>query len=274
LSLACNTFQETNKYYPSGGTHPTRTFPCSGSVTSSYASWTVLILPFIEQNGIYQQLKLNEIFGSSTLGTTVGDQIGSPANQAFFDRTIDDYQCPTDPRSGMSVNSTHYFGVQGGGYITANPPSVPASEAWCTNNAGNRVFFNNGIMYFNSKTKPREITDGISKTFLIGESKYQNTKISRPDAYLGWSSSDYLQSNSCRPGVTASVVIPLNSFPLDDLTTDTYTFFTQVFGSFHVDGCHFALADGSVLFVNDGTDLRTLHYFGRRNDNNVSGELQ
>lgn len=266
LALAALAFQEANRAFPTGNIHPRNIVPgnCSGTPTSAPANgrapWSVPILPYMEQKSLFDRFDLDLTFTSADPG-----QLGLPPNDTLFHIVNNAFQCPSDPNSTNDTNNSNYFGVQGGGELAL---------ALCTANSQQRVIYNNGVLYHNSRIRFREITDGTTKTFLLGETKYQVTKTARPDGIrFGWASSAYLSGANARPGVLAAAVIPINSVPGDGATVDTHNTFSRLFGSFHVEGCHFALCDGSVQFVNENVDLNTYYNYARRNDGNLNGDL-
>ncbi len=59
-----------------------------------------------------------------------------------------------------------------------------AGCAPCFTQAGQRVFFQNGIIFANSRIRMASITDGTTNTFLIGESRYMPTRTCEPMAFM------------------------------------------------------------------------------------------
>ncbi len=179
LALATLTYQEANRRFPTGNVHPRNIAmggSCSGSPTSApangRASWSVFILPYIEQNALFNQFDLDLTFTSADPG-----QLGLAPNDGLFHVVNNAFQCTSDPNSTSEINNSNYFGVQGGGDL---------SLALCTANSQQRVFYNNGVLYHNSRVRIREITDGTTKTFLLAETKYQVTKTAPSGQHSFW----------------------------------------------------------------------------------------
>jgi prepilin-type processing-associated H-X9-DG protein len=118
-----------------------------------------------------------------------------------------------------------------------------------------------------SPTKIARITDGTSKTMMIGE------KYIRSDLYEGGCSSDDAGwSDGWDPDVMRSTGIP----PLQDSSSDKLTDMTSPppmgtawwefhFGSAHPGGFNVVFADGSVHTVNYDIDLNVFNAIGTRN---------
>ncbi|MCA9115649.1 MAG: DUF1559 domain-containing protein, partial [Planctomycetaceae bacterium] len=135
-------------------------------------------------------------------------------------------------------------------------------------------FYNNGVLYANSQTRMRDLTDGSSNTFMLGETKYMVTKDGTTSTfYLGWSSSIRLGSGSTMPHpvTMAAAREQINSRTVTGGTApssgnDSRTSYSRLFGSFHEGGCHMLLADGSTHFLSENMDLSTYQQLGIRND--------
>lgn len=119
-----------------------------------------------------------------------------------------------------------------------------------------------------SPTKISKITDGTSKTMMIGE------KYIREDTYLSGSSSDDTGwSDGYDPDTFRSTgVPPLNDSQVDN-KANTFTgdfndhpsWYVFLFGSPHAGGFNAVFADGSVHTINYDVDLYVFNGLGTRN---------
>ena len=165
-------------------------------------------------------------------------------------------------RSPAGVGShpyTSYMAVQGGG----------SSPDCTTPGYSGRVFFYNGLFFNNSAIGQKDIVDGSSKVFMLGETKYLPTPTSYPNYYGTWASSYYSEPSSQMYITLCAAMDPINASPLSNLVPGTGTFevLTRTFGSRHDGGgATFVMADGSVTFVTDNIDMATYRALGARND--------
>ncbi|QDT65151.1 DUF1559 domain-containing protein [Calycomorphotria hydatis] len=285
LGLALHNYHDAHQTFPIGeGFDETlQSIYGTGSTGSAprRAPWTVLILPYLEQIALYQSFNMEGQFrGHSAESPTSG------SNYAATNEEVQAYHCPSFP--AVDKLHTNYFGVMGGGANLA---------VWAHSSRPGRAFWDNGILYVNSKTRVRDITDGTSNTFIVGETKYQLGPQGRPDGIRQFWSTSHRGGLTPTPGVTAAVTdVPINDYEGDGNSGDTiFTIGTnsddpsfrgtvngvncdqnlqgRAFGSYHVGGANFACADGSVHFLSENIDLATFANLGIRNDGEVIGEF-
>ena len=102
-------------------------------------SWRVLILPFLEEQALYEQYNFDEPWDS-------------PGNLAVVARCPAVYQAPGDPNSAGTTD-TNYLAIVGQNTVLATPPEGMAMEEQKTK----------------SGTKIGMITDGTSRTICLVE---------------------------------------------------------------------------------------------------------
>jgi prepilin-type N-terminal cleavage/methylation domain-containing protein/prepilin-type processing-associated H-X9-DG protein len=254
IALACHTYESSFGKFPPGGIVSysaaaqaalTPANHCTTGTNRTQAPWTVLILPGMEESALYNRFDFTKTFtGSSNIP---GE---APNNTLFFTR-VAKYQCPSDPNSSSSANNTNYLGVMGGG-----PPTGPASPP-CSTQLAQRVFFQSGIVYTNSKTRMADVLDGTSNVFLIGESRYLPQPNMRADTFhAGWSSGLKADNAFGVPLTFAGAVMQINAQKeCGPGIADCFNVVSRVFGSRHPEGCHFGMADGSVRYLNQNMNI-------------------
>jgi prepilin-type N-terminal cleavage/methylation domain-containing protein len=265
LALALHNYHDSFMCFPSGGIGQKlagldATCPCPNGDGNNGLSWSVMVLPYIDEAPRYNLWDPNVATRSYQTWAQGDPRLG---NDVEWSRSCHHYQCPSDPGAGSGINNINYLGVQGGGTLRTCAGSAVSS---------NNGIFNNGILYLNSRTRIGDILDGTTNVFLIGESRYAITpEGSRNASVIGWGSSTRLDS-SCHPSVLAAAWLQINSVPGSGGsrqgwgTRDARDYSSALFGSFHVGGCHMAMADGSVHFFSENMDLAAYRSLAIRSD--------
>ena len=263
LALACHNYESAFKSFPAGGivtyapgVTVTPANHCTVGQDRTQAPWSVLILPFIEGNTLYTKFDLRLRFtGSSNVP-------GDSPNKDLFSMNNKNFQCPSDPNSGSNINNSNYLGVQGGGTPTGTTGPI------CSTQLGQRVFFQNGVIYANSRVRMADITDGTTNVFCIGESRYMPTPNMRTDGFhAGWASGLKADSSFAVPLTFSAAVLQINAQKeCRPGVADCFNFVSRLFGSNHTGGCMFGMSDGSVQFVSSNIDIDVYRQAAIRND--------
>ncbi|MCC7475818.1 MAG: DUF1559 domain-containing protein, partial [Pirellulales bacterium] len=98
-------------------------------------------------------------------------------------------------------------------------------------------------------TKLKFATDGLSKTFLVGETL---------PAHWVWN------CVFCDNFPVSSTQIPLNT--MESRPDDAEYWLTSGFKSTHTGGANFAMSDGSAQFIQDSIDYSVYNMLGNRSD--------
>jgi hypothetical protein len=167
--------------------------------------------------------------------------------------------------------ASHYAAVLGAVASVCPPTSGNPAYTMLSpcGNAGGTA--SNGIMYVGSKTRFRDITDGTSKTFLIGELAW-NFRGNR-EWFVGgtglWNpNTKQVDDQWLYNGRNLLFSLSTRVWYLDETYTTRNGRQNSVsFGSLHAGGAHFGLADGSVRFVSENVSLEdVLKPYACRND--------
>ena len=293
LALACHNYHSAHDHFPPGiSTDTDLDYSTTGSLRTSVDAafrgppWSVLILPFIEQNNAFDNLDLQQQFSRPNRAGLAT----SEANYIPGRIPLDTFQCPSidGELAGPTTNGdmafpegaapsagapdgalgshSHYLGVTGGGELGVHDQVQHTGRS-------SRVFYGNGIFGVGSRTRVTNVTDGSSNTFLIGESNLQSWDMT-------WSSS-FKSGRLAVPYTVAGCNIPTNTFDRDIIQDPalnpgqhTYNYVSRSFGGNHPGGTNFCNGDGSTHFINDNVDLNNYYNLGIRNDGVVVNVLE
>ena len=250
--------------------------PDNGGEGYSGRGWAVDIFPQMEEQGKYDQIKtaLKTTNGKKPFTDpprlTNGSGMGVLDIRQLMQTQLPWLTCPSDSTAMPSdqqfhwkpivVATTSYKGVIGDDVVW------PQSTTWttgshpdCHNNLNNLqgcdgLFWR--LAYYNP-VKLKDITDGLSKTFMVGE------------CVVG---QDYQSSALFADGDWASCNVPVNYFRPGATEDDFIQYWYDVisFRSNHPGGAQFVMADGSVQFIQEGIDFATYEGFATRNGGEVT----
>lgn len=271
-ALACMNYESAHMNFPpglnipvrngAGGTLRTSHVDANGNnpqspIIDRFASWHVWILPFMEENNIYDRMVLTE-----------WQWINIDSPDAPGAQVIESYICPSDfggpvwvlpggsfPDSHIAVNS--YFGSAG-------------IQGWFYLDRTSDGFFN-----YNTETTFGKLIDGSSNTLMIGERYSFDPNFEKFDESRGWAWADRNSGRNCLIGTLA----PINHMIPDGITATSSGPFAETdlkfnsFSSGHPGGANFALGDGSVHFVSEGgvASLQVLQSLAVINDGQAVG---
>jgi prepilin-type N-terminal cleavage/methylation domain-containing protein len=279
IGLACLNFAEARKTYPPGVNVPVSTvsgavYPSNALVTggkvgqppfkNQYGSWLQYILPFAEQQSLFARFNLNKRdYDNCNSAAAPGGQI------------VSTYLCPSDylPKQVMTYASggtTYYFGVNS--YFGNG-----GSRSWDV-----ALGSFDGVFQLNSSTKPKNMSDGTTKTILAGErhsfdplfQKSSSNKTEELPNRRGWSWANYNAGQDVLNGGAVPINYRLTaaSWPGQPAANDRL----NAFGSAHSGGCYMVFCDSSVRFLTleSTSDQPTLVLYLRPNDGNVINNPQ
>jgi prepilin-type N-terminal cleavage/methylation domain-containing protein len=279
IGLAIHNYHDVHKRLPVSvsqwyeGPRPAKD-PVSGAVNTTGKGWVISILPFIEEQPLFEQ------FAPAFSGEFYfGGGVRKPEVRTAMKTVLNVLACPSDPSAGTTT--LKQFGLTGsdGGAASGQPPVEAALTSYkgvlgdtrvggaasihtastmpdC-HGAGTAPNFVdcNGLFYRNNYQWPhrlRDITDGTSKTLMVGED-----------------SPEYNQDSAAfyADGDWASCHAPLNYLPIPPTPADYAN--VRSFRSKHPGGAQFGLADASVQFFAETID----HSLYRAMSTRAGGEL-
>jgi len=241
IGLALHNYADTFKTFPCGWVY-------SGVANRECWGFTALILPYVDQGPLYNQLRVNQ--GSPA------DHLLGPNWQpvlAGLETTLAVYRCPSDTGfQGMGlIHPDRHFGG-GAGFVAHN--YIPGLTNYIGSNGHGpgRTGFeeNSGVFYGGSAISFRDITDGSSNTFAVGE---RDTLYCRSGSWLGVRNGNGGGSRGVF-NIVAQARVKLNESVLP--WNDDPEGCGQGWSSLHTGGAHFLMCDGSVRFISSN-----IHFF-------------
>jgi prepilin-type N-terminal cleavage/methylation domain-containing protein len=275
IGIAMHAYHDAYKKLPTGSLNI--------SVTSGYngVNWRLLILPFIEQETVFNRLGFTptEYFGAGGSGGGVPGYNGR--NAVLKEFVVPGYLCPSSPLSlfdtapGGNVDkglNIHYVGNQG----AAQPVPGPDPAAG-TRDCSHGMSCNNGMLGVNETFKLADALDGTSNTFLVEEQSGLVNKVNRTSNYYGgWFGARNQGCVSCstcsdlwQTGTTC-IRFGLNSNIVQVGATDTSYRNNTILNSNHPGGVNAVLADGAVRFLPNTIDFVHLKRLACRYDGEMS----
>lgn len=307
IALACLNYESSNKKLPPGSAlavDPDRTKIRS---QVSGLGWMVLILPYVEEATVRaESQKYIKVDGEGY--QTVGDAYGGgAAMDALNSMLLPMYLCPSDAElrtqlekfGNQSRKGMSYAGITGSYHArTGTCPSTITPGQYCVAASVTDLFGANnydGLLIQHWPVTLKQVTDGTSKTLMIGERFYQ---------IRAWMLGAYSLPGGGRhapvpDGPQASTAWfgsknvtdrwPINHDPMvnayqahDNNAGDRPTIAPgnpkQVsvndlpFGSYHRGGANFAMGDGGVRYLPDNIDSLVWLAMASRNGDETVGD--
>jgi prepilin-type N-terminal cleavage/methylation domain-containing protein/prepilin-type processing-associated H-X9-DG protein len=219
------------------------TFPPAyeGSGVNPGWGWSTFLLPYVEQDNLYRELKVE------TLLFGLGANPATPTQTPLGQRKLVLFRCPSD--TGPDLNPERLD------FATSNYRAVagPTTYPWFLVDLDM-----GGVMFQNSKVRLSDITDGTSHTLAIGECIL--------DPRIGKRACIWVGMSGLRGG---SIWISDVMWWVDESTARVNGPAPQAFSSRHHGGAMFGFCDGSVRFFRDNTDPNLIKWLAGRNDGQV-----
>lgn len=235
FGLALHNYHDVHKTFPPGWV--TVKFEPN---TGSRFGWLSSLLPYVEQNPLYRQLDFEKPL---------------PAANHVLKTTVPVYHCPDDPMPATNPLRGNYGTSNYSGNFGTATTSGTAGETlahwigplraryWPGQRAAVRR--TNGIFFVDSRIAIRDLIDGTSKTFLVGERSAKSGAGIWPGIRSNELTSDVV--TDCSPG--------------NELNSGFNSF-----SSYHPGGANFVLGDGRTMFISNTIDATVYRAYSARDD--------
>jgi len=306
LGLALANYHSTHNIFPANGVAGT-TEAAGGRYNQSWLTWSAfaMLLPYVDQTAIYEQINFDWRWDSNTGGTVNYNMARTP---------VPAFECPSDPGSGARYTADMAPTSYG---ISTGPASSWAMQA---NNPGFATLFKG--------SRIRDITDGPSNTIAASEMRiglnrgqwnasaptrepyytvtgtgnlekaantngrrwsataaeaaqintYYNNCLARYDAGSGWSGSydeqgRFWASGRVYWGPWHTTLLRPNAGPGCDRDTSVTDMDVKEPSSYHTGGVHVLMADGATKFASDNIDQLVWIALGSINGEDATGDF-
>jgi prepilin-type N-terminal cleavage/methylation domain-containing protein len=247
IGLALHMYHDTQKRFPAGwmGFDPSTGQPHWFGLPGW--GWASKILPYMEQGTVYKNLV--------HLNAPIADSINAEARLT----AIPTFRCPSD-------TGDNTFTLEGGGPVVGT--AVTPIELATSNYLGvfgtldyhdvcaNGTCEGDGTFFLNRGVGLRDLSDGTSQTFIVGERSSKKA----PATWLG-----VVTGGEHAPGRVCGVSL----FPPNSEVEEEH--YTHNFSSRHPTGTHFLLGDGSVRLVPETIEEKVYHGLCTRGGGEVVG---
>jgi prepilin-type N-terminal cleavage/methylation domain-containing protein len=272
--------QTFGKYPPGGWGYVWAPHPARGSGLDQPGFWGYTVLPYIEQQALHD-------LGSSVSRMDETSATLLNSNVQRLQTPLAAFHCPTRRRPTLYPVGTNYwftqqpklcgpltagsaridYAINGGWDWTGygvGPGSLAEGDAWRQDqwfpNQWQNPRYCRGIIYMHYQYAERDVTDGLSNTYCVGEKWmwYENYLLGNN---VGDDQGPYMSDE--RDALRTAQYLPMPDWL--PATGDGYSSWTA-FGSAHANGFYMGFCDGSVRLISYSISLPTHQALACRND--------
>jgi len=270
FGLALHNYHDNHQVFPPGLTQTNIAGRFQG------VTFFVPLLPYLDQAPAYARWNFQQLANNA-----VGPS--APSAQA-----VPVFRCPTEPVDTQVVTLSGAATFDGDYAVTSYAGNHGTRSYHPNSCVADGIFFSTGAasrpQALQRPVGLRDVVDGTSSTLMIGEKYHVDANF---DGIPSFRRSNLLLRQWCLWGwlgnfeglghVTASAQMPLNyRTPAAAVGASTFAFTDaqlNAWGSGHIGGVHFLLADGSVRFLGDSLSMSTLSALSTRSGGEVAGEF-
>lgn len=296
LGIAIHNYHDTVSVTPPGYIWITDGDETGGN--RPYWGWNAFILPFMEQQALYDGLGVNRRLlqtlcrGDNLTGTkntlTADDKI-------LVQTVIPSLRCPSDPGNPLNDDTTSfgwnskaaYLGITAARDADTGASHNPVSKSNYAGCAGGNNIYDaaqvasgsdpKGVFYANSSKSFGAITDGTSNVFFVGEvaTRVRNTRYFAA-SWLGAGcpgSTGNGPAADAKPNEASSCIYRTIRRAKNDILINTPSTnnSNKGYSSNHSGGANFLYGDASVHFISETVNPTLYGYMGQRDSGQTKG---
>ncbi len=281
LGLAIHNYHDTHNISPPGalalladGTAATATKNKKTDVVLGSWSWSVFILPYLDQSPLYNSLTPN------------GGNFPTAPNDATR-TSLSVFKCPTETSSDLHT-AVAMGGNGSDGHARSSYPAVVGSGS-------NADYYNTtasttrGMFWYNSNVRLRDVSDGLSNTMMVVERFWDGTDSEQRRGCVWVGRVPYVKIGSVEQGNKYSTFVRVENSAdwaingnNNNATASQHAGTGQVTTGGSGDsgkiqkggvGINLLMGDGSVRFASSNMDGATWQLLGQMADGQVMGEF-
>ena len=236
--------------------------------------WTAHLLPFLEQQALYDTLLFQEG------GRGNWDANGSP-NEIACGTHLTVFRCPSlsipqhIDNAGIPGRVPGSYRGNAGTEASADDQSMRPDKS----SKSLEILDQNGIFFACRTIRFADVTDGLSNTILIGESRPDLDFVKDGQVmdfwYIGSPQVDQCRCDGGNGGTEFSEAVGTGYVPMHLRKIDptaSGVLMELSFGSDHAGGAFFVMGDGSVQFLSEAIDFQIYRALCTRNGGEIAGE--
>lgn len=284
VGLALHNYHDTYGMFPIGSNFSRGPAGGASSDPGFGMAWWVGVLPYLDVANLFNKLTTEGSHPGSLANSNSGNNDGYKVNGPIVNGVmIPVMVCPSSAVTAVRTTGyTHritcpsYIGISGASNDTTGFTFNSSSQQWAGYQSG--IMSVGGTLIPINAIKMRDITDGSSNTYMVGE-----------QSNFGYTAAGVAEEINNYHGFLCGVNVA--SYPITvrafNVTTLRYAINTTTIGiagiskneginngifSSHTGGAHVLLGDGSVRFASENSDLKTLKCLASRADGQVVGD--
>lgn len=300
MGIGLHNHHDTYGRFPPGGSIDQKPFGTHATGQAYGASWLVYMLPYIEQNTMFDQMRID---GQSAWNGPNATHNCSVVDRAF----IETYLCPSSPMSKEARNAydntykvlaPSYVGISGAvnglipGYTESRTNTPDTGQAGCCSGG---TISAGGVLFPNSKINFSNISDGSTNTMVISEnsdfliasdgSKIDFRSGSTHGFIISWNNSKHPPNLTNGSGDMRTFNMTTLRYPINqkrrpgtgwpaagdcgNLGICSNSSSNHPLTSAHAGGVMVLMGDGSVRFLSETTSLDIAARMATRDDGQV-----
>jgi prepilin-type N-terminal cleavage/methylation domain-containing protein/prepilin-type processing-associated H-X9-DG protein len=252
-----------HNYHGTVGFLPPSHVADSATAMQGYATWAVVIMPYAEQDAIYRQWDLTQLYSKQSAAATKNH--------------VKIYYCPARRSPNEFSNDTPPGGLSDYAACAGTGPAAGENNTGAICGA-TFTLVNDVVTNWRGQVTLTTIPDGTSNTLMVGEKHVRYTTENPPGKGFGTAEDRCVYTNSNDnnsrryAGRAKDGTLRPPQLYSPDAVWNVQTVSNQAFGSRHTGVCQFVFCDGSVKALKNDINIDTFTRLADRADGQPIGD--